>query len=1739
MPSVLDFIKKPIKEVLAQKPAISASSPDAGYYGTTTSRGYVFGPSAEHDPYSGRPFIDYRNPGDTSTTTDRTRVDTPFNPMVPAPRLRDEFYNTRMPDTVSSRVRKELGATKNDQLDHNMPLALSGSNDSSNLSLLLTEQNQAFGKLEKALQEDVKAGRISLFQAQIKDAKNKGLPLPFTASPLAQYQADAAAANKAADEANSVSGILKNTIKAIPGTIKDFFTPGKSSAAETAPSIVKTTEYRQLSPLDVEGQSLDVTIKKLNTKSALLDSLEKKIDPNDQASIAAFNQKLDEYNKEAKLVQTHIKDFNKKATNKFADSLAGPLQVGSLFGKTANSTEQQIAPTDIEIKMPFSQEKVKSLLGEKLGDTFGQAEKAVAEFPERIVQSVADIYNQVIHGGVKDNAVFQKGTARVSDAFNEAGDIANHAQENGWSSTESNALGTLYGVSTLIADLVPFVSVGAKGVLTATRYDKPLEDALFRLGLNKETSTISQWARNTQIAADNIIQTGDREGLAQLIEDYKLIGERLQKGSGVKLNKAGKFLQDVAKKIETPLRGGPGAQYNLARPGEESLPGYREKPFNPFEEMQTQGQAGFAGNRPRPKEAVGFGEEPNQNPLDFIKRPVSEVISQGEQTASKALTVIPKDLEPLAAEAKKYKSAEEFKASITPKQYREYLNEQDRLSISLAKDSNGSGPKGNLKPNKRLYGDYLYAQDRGMFDAQLADIHSGTNSHSHQDLTDFYTQAVGETKPSVTDFIKKPVSSVTSIAAEAAPAQSALDFIKRPVDEVMKEAQDLSEGGVIELPKSVSAEPKPSGATKATSKIEQGQLDAIAEKIKKRQFTPEDISKVRTHLSISLEALQSNLAKKLTKYAGPDGTLGEVTGKGTSYWSRHGDKIATDLGYESSEEARKAFDVFTQQRARYNELRKFAAVMRGELSTINKGEILINKALSARRSRFNSIKYRYQIGDSDLAKIRGKRDLSMMSTEEFNDFISKSEAGAEAIEEARTKRTSEVSRAEAQEQKKRLAYTADITERNGDVIPPEVRGGIKAPELDLTAWKDKGASSLARETMERNLEKIAPRADAEKVKKFLIEPVRDNETNRVRFNNALREEIKAKMDDFGITRRNFLKAHSGLDDRYVQIFGEGKMSIDQLMSLTKNWANVMKAADYFRDLYNNLIDQWNKVRNKYGYQPVPKRKDYFRHFADINQWTKDFGFLTNPSELPTEISGITENFKPGKQYSNAELKRLGDETSYSAIAGMDNYIDSVTSQMFGIDSIQRGRALEKYIRQAASATKGDATHKVRLPNFVANLVEYTNDLAGKSSTLDRVVERYSGRNIMKFLGGMKSRFAKNAIAGNFSSAITNFIPLATSLATTDITAATKALISGLMAPFQKGYATIDGVESKFLLRRFPIQKIDKNAFETAEGLISWVFASIDEFTSRAIVAGKYYEGINNGLTKEAAMTEADNYAGRVITDRSKGGLPIAMNSKTLGVLTQFMAEANNSVSTLYHDFSYWNQDKPKRNLKILSALLKFALFSFLFNYAYKKIRGSAVALDPIDYGLTATGLNEEGRGKPLGTRLKSAAIDLTQNLPGGSLLTSGGRFPLLGSLPDIPAVIAGTKSFTNEVTVKGLKNYFSPVGGGNQAFKSFTGIRDFLQGYHTSVSGKTQQYDIEKNIPNALRTALFGPSSVPEARQFYNNIQPEKKTTGPRLNIKGKLPKLPFIKGKLPTLKGKQLPKLPKLPVGRKLPPIK
>lgn len=240
------------------------SAPAGGY---TPFQGYepsgaFVGISDKTDPYSSRPYFAYKLPGQ-ATTTDMTRTAPAVNPEVAAPTDKAAFENPRMPESASQKIRVAQGATPTEQLDHRMALALGGSNDTSNLKLIPTADNQAASKLEGQLPDQIAAGDTSLFDAQKQEAAAKGLATPWTDE---QGKTLIDHVNDVLDGIQTVEN--KVGITSLKNWFEGIANPTVDSATQAATDLSQTVASIRSNPTDVakwSGQALGTIADTLGT----------------------------------------------------------------------------------------------------------------------------------------------------------------------------------------------------------------------------------------------------------------------------------------------------------------------------------------------------------------------------------------------------------------------------------------------------------------------------------------------------------------------------------------------------------------------------------------------------------------------------------------------------------------------------------------------------------------------------------------------------------------------------------------------------------------------------------------------------------------------------------------------------------------------------------------------------------------------------------------------------------------------------------------------------------------------------------------------------------------------------------------------------------------------------------------------------------------------------------------------------------------------------------------------------------------------------------------------------------------------------------------------------------------------------------------------------------------------------------------------------------------------------------
>ena len=559
-------------------------------------------------------------------------------------------------------------------------------------------------------------------------------------------------------------------------------------------------------------------------------------------------------------------------------------------------------------------------------------------------------------------------------------------------------------------------------------------------------------------------------------------------------------------------------------------------------------------------------------------------------------------------------------------------------------------------------------------------------------------------------------------------------------------------------------------------------------------------------------------------------------------------------------------------------------------------------------------------------------------------------------------------------------------------------------EAEAVKWVDKNMGiRYQRETMERNIRDIARKGKVsdEKANEFINKyfwPVHENESKRKNYLVEQQDRIRALGLDRQVRKgnlvsesyavqwlgeaefnRDYLKQHPRVERRGGMTFDEWNAAIQEFEKQNPklDLGKVRAAVKIFHEVYDKLFQDMNRVRIENGYEPVNYLQGYFPHFQEneeggsiLQKFARAAGIEGDVSPLPATINGLTANFKPGIRYMANIQNRLGYATAYDALQGFDRYIEVATDVIFHTEDIQRLRALATQIRYRASdeglkqridaimmnpfLNPDEANEQVTnltkegrygLSNFVDELDEYTNLLAGKKSRLDRGMEKLMGRKFYNVMKKFESRVGANMVAANVGSALTNFIPITqawSQVSTADV-------LRGMWDTL-KNYKTADGLDtaSTFINNRSGYGRLAMSTMDKVSAGAGRLMESIDTFTTGSVVRARYYQNLRRGMSEMNAMQEADQFASGVMADRSKGSTPTLYSARNplVKLFTQFQLEVNNELSWIFKDMA---QEERKKGVAALAkAMFKFLIGAWIYNEFYESIVGRRAALDPLD-----------------------------------------------------------------------------------------------------------------------------------------------------------------------------------------------
>ena len=747
-------------------------------------------------------------------------------------------------------------------------------------------------------------------------------------------------------------------------------------------------------------------------------------------------------------------------------------------------------------------------------------------------------------------------------------------------------------------------------------------------------------------------------------------------------------------------------------------------------------------------------------------------------------------------------------------------------------------------------------------------------------------------------------------------------------------------------------------------------------------------------------------------------------------------------------------------------------------------------------------------------------------------------------------------------------------------------------EAEAVKWVDKVMGiQYQRETMERNIRDIARKGKVsdEKANEFINKyfwPVHENESKRKNYLVQQQNRIKALKLDRQVRKgnlvsesyavqwlgeaefnRDYLKQHPRVERRGGMTFDEWNAAIQEFEKQNPNLdlGKVRAAVKVFHEVYDKLFQDMNRVRIENGYEPVNYLQGYFPHFQEneeggsiLQKFARAAGIEGDVSPLPATINGLTANFKPGIRYMANIQNRLGYATAYDALQGFDRYIEVATDVIFHTADIQRLRALATQIRYRASdeglkqridaimmnpfLNPDEANEQVAnltkngrygLSNFVDELDEYTNLLAGKKSRLDRGMEKLMGRKFYNVMKKFESRVGANMVAANVGSALTNVIPITqawSQVSTADV-------LRGMWDTL-KNYKTADGLDSAstFINNRSGYRRLAMSTMDKVSAGAGWMMESIDTFTTGSVVRARYYQNLRRGMSETSAMQEADQFASGVMADRSKGSTPTLYSARNplVKLFTQFQLEVNNELSWIFKDMA--REERKKGVAALAKAMFKFLIGAWIYNEFYESIVGRRAALDPLDiindtvgdftgYQLPNT-VQAAASGKWDFTKEKPGTYQAIKNLegniisefPGTQALTilgvdealgldiDSGRIAVTSAIPNLgnieKALLAKNEDMApakkaqtigNELLKPGL--YLATPFGGGQIRKAYQGATAAARGGSYTVDNEGRdilQYPVYNDNPadrakSWAQALLFGKTATEEAQSWVES----------------------------------------------------
>lgn len=647
---------------------------------------------------------------------------------------------------------------------------------------------------------------------------------------------------------------------------------------------------------------------------------------------------------------------------------------------------------------------------------------------------------------------------------------------------------------------------------------------------------------------------------------------------------------------------------------------------------------------------------------------------------------------------------------------------------------------------------------------------------------------------------------------------------------------------------------------------------------------------------------------------------------------------------------------------------------------------------------------------------------------------------------------------------------------------------------DLSSVNGYG-STLA--SQRRNIERAFGKETAEKVNSFVVDHQQAQATKMIERNLEYKNNLQSIAKDlgisFGIGRGKAKRVSAD-----IQNFGEGIITKSELdEKYGQEYANkIVEADNWFRGQYDTLLDEMNDTLVKYGYEPVPKRKDYYTHFQDESLW-KNFGLRmkeirdwSSPTlqdamtergrgSVSNKMAGQTEYLEPNKRWNPFALKREGAKYTADAFQSFERYLNPTLNNIYMTPSITRARVVAKAIAQEADVAKVDAN------KTIIQMREWANNLAGKSNRIgDRfLADTMWGPKVLQSLQFAQRRAGANTIVGNLATAALQPVVLSQTAGKFGY----KNFLLGALQEMSTAHAKDAPIrKSAFMKRRYAdLQKVTANVVERGAEIANAPLKMIEETSARITWNTAHNEALAKGITGDSAIRYADVQTEKTLAGRSIGERPELFNSKTMGPASMYQLEVNN----------YWQQIGKEMTKKQVAKTLVAA---YAFNLGLQQVTGRQVGFNPIDAVIDSyqefqrddKTLGE--KAKYTGQRLAGEVVDNVPLVAPVANATIGDKSlkKWLGG-PNAESNVGRFGISSPIAAIADNPEYLAIPFGGSQLKKTYGGVKAYIDGELKDKDGKTT-VNVPKTTENLVKGALFGKSAIPEVGAYYENLGKKK-----------------------------------------------